>query len=200
MAEKLRRAETGEAGFSRLEATLVTNTEVVARPNSRQMNDVHRHAQASDFQLQNELDFEYSLDGANYPLENLQSLQQVFDAVQCHKHLSNHANFSGQTEIDCLEVDDAGARRLYHLLSRKEANSPVQNGQRWMKLLWTSSLGCVESSNREKMSDVDGRSGVTSVLVGAKTHMHFRFQTRLRRCEADYFYCASLERRHIKHY
>ena len=106
--EKLVRAETGEAGFSRLEATLATNTEVVPRPNSRQMNDVHRHATEGDFQLQNELDFDYSLDTSHYPIGNLRSLQQIFEAVQCEKHLSNHLNFFSQTEIECLDVTPAG--------------------------------------------------------------------------------------------
>ncbi|EXJ93913.1 hypothetical protein A1O1_02306 [Capronia coronata CBS 617.96] len=107
--DKLARAETGEAGFSRLEATLVTNPEVVPRPNSRQMNDVSRHTDAADLQFQNELEFDYSLDTRDYPLGNLQSLQQVFDAVQCHKHLGKHKNFSDQTKIECLEVTHAGA-------------------------------------------------------------------------------------------
>ncbi|EXJ92174.1 hypothetical protein A1O3_00724 [Capronia epimyces CBS 606.96] len=109
--EKLHRAETGEAGFgfSRLEATLGTNTEVVPRPNSRETNAVYRHTNADDLQMSNELNFDYALDAGDYPLDNLQSLQQVFDAVQFHTHLGKYENFSAQTEIECLEVTHAGA-------------------------------------------------------------------------------------------
>lgn len=110
--EKLRRAETGEAGFSRLEATLVTSTEVVPRPNSRQMNDVQRHAEVQDRQIQPELDFDWSLDTNHYPLADFRSLQQVFDTVQCHKHLSHHENFAANTDIECLEVTRNGAGML----------------------------------------------------------------------------------------
>lgn len=102
--DQLDRAETGDAGFSRLEATLVTNPEVVPRPNSRQMDDVNRHTEVTDLQFQNELDFDYSLDTGDYPLGNLLSLQQVFDAVQCNKHFEMAENFSALTQVECLEV------------------------------------------------------------------------------------------------
>lgn len=103
---ELPRAEAGEAGFSKLEATLVS-TDVAPRPNSRRMNDVYRHAEKSDLNV-NELDFEYSLGSNHYPLGNLRSLQQAFHAVQFHHHFANSRNFSDQTSIECLDVTADG--------------------------------------------------------------------------------------------
>ncbi|KAJ5714684.1 uncharacterized protein N7483_011865 [Penicillium malachiteum] len=103
-ADPLSRAETGDlTKFSKLEASLI-NTEVERRPNSRAQNDIYRHAEKSDIGV-NELKFDFDLDTSHYPLDNLSSLQQVFDSVQCHHHLKNAENFSPGTHIHCLQVD-----------------------------------------------------------------------------------------------
>ncbi|KAJ5913911.1 hypothetical protein N7504_002794 [Penicillium tannophilum] len=105
--DPLSQAETGDlAKFSRLEASLV-NAAVEPRPNSRSQNDVDRHAQKSDLGV-NELDFDFELDTNHYPLGNLRSLQQVFDAVQYNHHLRNGDNFSSETCVKCLMVDKQG--------------------------------------------------------------------------------------------
>jgi len=111
LKDPLSRAETGDLGkFSKLEASLV-QTEVQQRPNSRAQNDINRHAQVTDLNV-NELDFDFNLDATNYPLHNLNSLQQVLDAVQCHEHLKMCDNFSPETDIDCLHVDSLGAGKI----------------------------------------------------------------------------------------
>lgn len=69
------------------------------------MKDIFRHAQASDLEAK-DLDFNFSLDRSNYPLGNLQSLQDVFPAVQHDTHLKNPANFSDETDIMCLDVNE----------------------------------------------------------------------------------------------
>ncbi|KAJ5918513.1 hypothetical protein N7466_010505 [Penicillium verhagenii] len=103
----LSQAENGDlTRFSRLEASLV-NAEVEKRPNSRSQNDVDRHAEKTDLVV-NELDFDFDLDTTNYPLGNLSSLQQVFDAVQCNHHLKNENNFSPVSRVECLNVDSQG--------------------------------------------------------------------------------------------
>lgn len=102
-------AELGEAGVSKLEKSLIT-TDVPLRPNSREMNDVNRHAEKSDLKVQ-DLDFDFRLDSSHYPLMNIRSLQQVFKAVQFNQHLTNERNFSEQTSIECLEVTQHGASK-----------------------------------------------------------------------------------------
>lgn len=106
--DPLSRAETGDwdTKFSRLEAELV-KTEVEQRPNSRAQNGVNRHAEESDLFV-NELDFNFNLDEKHYPLDDLRSLQQVFDAVQCQQHLEKVENFSIGTQVECLDVDVNG--------------------------------------------------------------------------------------------
>lgn len=102
--DPLSRAETGgwETKFSRLEAELV-KTEVEQRPNSRSQNGVNRHAETSDLSV-NELNFDFNRDESHYPLHDLRSLQQVFDAVQCQQHLEKVENFSLGTQVECLDV------------------------------------------------------------------------------------------------
>ncbi|KAJ5098087.1 hypothetical protein N7532_005088 [Penicillium argentinense] len=112
--DPLSRAETGDLGrFSKLEASLV-QTEVEQRPNSRAQNDIDRHAEATDLNV-NELDFNFNLGAQDYPLDDLRSLQQVFDAVQFHQHLDNSSNFSLGTNVECLNVDSRGAE--WHALT-----------------------------------------------------------------------------------
>ena|SRR5436309_1252213 len=103
-------AEVGEVPFSRLEASLA-KAEVAPRPNSREMNNVYRHAQASDLNV-DELDFNFSLDSNRYPLGNIRSLQQVFDAVQYEAHIANYRNFSDKTLVECLEMNGSGGGTL----------------------------------------------------------------------------------------
>ena len=112
----LNQAETGDLNkFSRLEASLV-KAEVEQRPMSRQQNDVSRHAATTDLFV-NELDFDFHLDSTHYPLGDLRSLHQVFDAVQSHHHLANEENFSLETQVECLEVGlHGGGVLLYHII------------------------------------------------------------------------------------
>ncbi|GIJ86416.1 hypothetical protein Asppvi_005304 [Aspergillus pseudoviridinutans] len=93
-----------DTNFSRLEASF-SQTEVLPRRNSIEMKDIFRHARASDLEAK-DLDFNFSLDRSNYPLGNLQSLQDVFPAVQHDTHLKNPRNFSDETEIMCLDVNE----------------------------------------------------------------------------------------------
>jgi hypothetical protein len=119
-------AETGDLNgdlnkFSKLEATLV-HTEVERRPNSISQDGVNRHAETTDLVV-NELDFNFELDTHHYPLGNLRSLQQVFDAVQYHHHLEQEENFSRTTRVECLKVDSqGGGRSLDHIVSILGAN------------------------------------------------------------------------------
>ncbi|KAJ5507662.1 hypothetical protein N7527_009805 [Penicillium freii] len=100
-------AETGDLSkFSKLEATLV-HTEVERRPNSISQDGVNRHAETSDLVI-NELDFDFDLGTDHYPLGDLRSLQQVFDAVQYHQHLEREENFSLATRVECFKVDSQG--------------------------------------------------------------------------------------------
>ena len=117
--DPLSQAETGDlTKFSRLEASLV-NAAVEPRPNSRSQNDVDRHAQKSDLSV-NELEFDFALDTNHYPLGNLHSLQQIFDAVQYNHHLQNGNNFSSETRIKCLKVDEQGGGMCRCLMSAME--------------------------------------------------------------------------------
>ncbi|KAJ5889020.1 hypothetical protein N7495_009061 [Penicillium taxi] len=109
--DPLNQAEAGHlTKFSKLEASLV-HTEVEKRPNSRAQNDVNRYAEASDLSV-NELAFDFNLDRGHYPLDNLKSLQQVFNAVQCHEHLEKRDNFSPETRVECLKVSSLGGEWL----------------------------------------------------------------------------------------
>ncbi|KAJ5834953.1 hypothetical protein N7447_000979 [Penicillium robsamsonii] len=99
-------AETGDLSkFSKLKATPV-HTEVEPRPNASQ-DGISRHAVTADIDV-NELDFDFNLTTDDYPLGDLRSLQQVFDAVQYHRHLEREENFSIKTRVECLKVDSQG--------------------------------------------------------------------------------------------
>lgn len=107
----LDQAERGDfTKFSKLEASLA-QTEVAHRPNSKAQNDVNHHAVSSDLFV-NELNFNYDLDTDHYPLGDIRSLQQVFDAVQYHRHLEKEENFSLETRVECLKVDSQGGGKL----------------------------------------------------------------------------------------
>ena len=77
--DSLSKAEAGEPSFSSLEASLVSAL-VAPRPNSLDAKGVQRHAEANDLDV-DELDFGYNLDYSLYPLDNLCSLQQIFESV-----------------------------------------------------------------------------------------------------------------------
>lgn len=111
LKDPLDQAETGDiTEFSKLEAS-IARTEVAQRPNSRSQNGVNRHAEPSDLFV-NELDFDFDLGKGHYPLDDLNSLQQVFDAVQCHRHLDKAENFSVGTHVECLVVNSQGEEWL----------------------------------------------------------------------------------------
>ncbi|KAJ5384595.1 hypothetical protein N7517_002506 [Penicillium concentricum] len=109
MTEKdlLNLAETGDLSkLSKLEATPV-HTEVDRRPNSISQDGIRRHAATADISV-NDLDFDFNLATDRYPLVNLRSLQQVFDAVQYHRHLEREENFSPTTHVECFKADSQG--------------------------------------------------------------------------------------------
>ncbi|KAJ5760338.1 hypothetical protein N7520_007494, partial [Penicillium odoratum] len=147
LPDLLSQAETGDlTRFFRLEASLV-NAAVEQRPNSRSKNDVDRHAEKSDLAV-NELDFNFDLDTDNYPLGNLRSLQQVFDAVQYEHHLKNDHNFSPDTRIQCLKVDLQGGEwetldengmqdllQQYNLSSSAPSSSNSSTGRKMLVFL-----------------------------------------------------------------
>ncbi|KAJ5208876.1 hypothetical protein N7449_003255 [Penicillium cf. viridicatum] len=121
-------AETGDLSkFSKLEATLV-HTEVERRPNSISQDGVNRHAETSDLVV-NDLDFGFDLGTDHYPLGDLRSLQQVFDAVQYHQHLEQEENFSLATRVECFKVDSQGgapsAWNSQLNISKSYATSPL---------------------------------------------------------------------------
>ncbi|KAJ5174370.1 uncharacterized protein N7482_000247, partial [Penicillium canariense] len=149
-------AETGDlTTFSKLEASLV-QTEVVQRPNSRAQNDVYRHAESSDLSV-NELDFNYDLDTGHYPLGNLRSLQQVFDAVQCHRELEKEENFSLKTRVECLKVnsqggewsslDEDGMDNLLRSFSENSLPLPIDNSRGRNMLVFLLPLVPVENTS-----------------------------------------------------
>ncbi|KAJ6138375.1 hypothetical protein N7471_004861 [Penicillium samsonianum] len=117
-------AETGDLSkFSKLEATLV-HTEVERRPNSISQDRVNRHAETSDLVV-NELDFDFDLATDHYPLADLRSLQQVFDAVQYHQHLEREENFSLATRVECFKVDSQGGE--WRTLDETNMDQLLQN-------------------------------------------------------------------------
>ena len=101
----LRRTTTehDNSNFSRLEASF-GKTEVARRGNSIEMKDIYRHTEAGDLDV-NELDFDFLLDRSHYPLDALQSLQEIFPAVQHNTHLTNSKNFSEETQIKCFDMN-----------------------------------------------------------------------------------------------
>ncbi|EAW13298.1 uncharacterized protein ACLA_017450 [Aspergillus clavatus NRRL 1] len=96
-------AEEDDIHFSRLEASFV-KTKVMPRANSIEMKDTNRHTQAGDAEAR-DLEFDFGLDRSHYPLDDLQSLQDVFSAVQHEAHAKNTRNFSDQTRIECLDAN-----------------------------------------------------------------------------------------------
>lgn len=111
---------------SKLEATLVA-AEVPPRPMSLRQGAINRHALVTD-QNVNELDFEYSLDSHQYPLTKLNSLQEVFNAVQYHQHLANDSNFSSKTNIRCLRAHSKSARRYPRYSFCRHLITCIRNG------------------------------------------------------------------------
>ncbi|RHZ43094.1 uncharacterized protein CDV56_100823 [Aspergillus thermomutatus] len=92
------------------------------------MNDTWRHAQASDLEAK-DLDFNFDLDRSNYPLDNLQSLQDVFAAVQHDTHLKNPRNLSDETEIECLDVtENTAVERMAYTRLWRNGSTPSGRG------------------------------------------------------------------------
>ncbi|KAL2834491.1 hypothetical protein BDW59DRAFT_156421 [Aspergillus cavernicola] len=121
--------------FSRLEASF-GQTKVVPRQNSLEMKDVFRHAKADDLHG-DDLEFSFSLDHSNYPLDTVASLQDVFSAAQHATHFSNLRNFSEESWISCFDTNGDESSLMGHTdsqslsaLLRKAANpsSPTPLG------------------------------------------------------------------------
>jgi hypothetical protein len=96
--------------FSRLESTLVSaNPE--ARPISRDGQHVFRHHKKEDLDV-NELDLDYNVLPDEWPLLNVESVQDLFSNVLYLEHIKKDGNFSIETKIECLQVDGDGAQWL----------------------------------------------------------------------------------------
>ncbi|KAL4925927.1 uncharacterized protein BDV17DRAFT_166433 [Aspergillus undulatus] len=108
-------AEHETPQFSKLEASF-GQTKVLPRQNSVEMKDVNRHA-VSDAMNVNDLDFNLSLDRSNYPLDTLDSLQDIFSAAQHEAHFSNPRNFSDESMIRCF--DSNGKESAWRFLDSK---------------------------------------------------------------------------------
>jgi hypothetical protein len=89
---------------SRLEQAMAT-AKLPRRPISRNANEVDRHAQRSDLNV-NELDFSYDLEVDQYPLSSLDSPQGLLSAVLYHEHVTKTNNFAAETSIECLRIDE----------------------------------------------------------------------------------------------
>ena len=97
--------------FSKLESTLVSaNPE--PRPISKDGQHVFRHHNEEDLDV-NELDFDYNVDPNEWPLLNVESVQDLFSNVMYREHVSKDGNFSTETAIECFRVDGDGAQWLH---------------------------------------------------------------------------------------
>jgi hypothetical protein len=76
---------------------------------------VSRDAQASDLAL-DEFDYNSSFQSSYHHSEGFGSLQDVFDALEHEKLLSNPRNFASETFIECLNVTrDSGGKIIMSL-------------------------------------------------------------------------------------
>jgi ribosomal protein L37AE/L43A len=68
--------------------------------------------------------FDLNFSGREHPVGDLKSLQQIFEAVQCHKHLANREKFSIWTDVQCLDGGSHGSRTPKPVLkwARSQAN------------------------------------------------------------------------------
>ena len=96
--------------FSKLEATLVTE-EIKARPISRDGQYKWRHGEGNEDEV-NELAFEYDVDTTCYPFSSIDSFQDLFSGVLYREHLNKSANFSLDTSLNCLAIDNNGPQWL----------------------------------------------------------------------------------------
>lgn len=126
-------AEEDDIHFSRLEASFV-KTKVMPRANSIEMKDTNRHTQAGDAEAR-DLEFDFGLDRSHYPLDDLQSLQDVFSAVQHEAHAKNTRNFSDQTRIECLDAnaDSTSSSNACHVKESLAAANTIQLGANWTR-------------------------------------------------------------------
>ncbi|KAK2882501.1 hypothetical protein FQN49_000300 [Arthroderma sp. PD_2] len=115
--------ENADSHFSRLEASF-SQTKVAPRKNSIEMKDVSRHTQAGDHDSR-ELVFDFMLDRSHYPLDTLQSLQDVFPAIQYNAHFTNGNNFSDLTHIKCFDMD--GSDATWHMLNSDRLSDLLQS-------------------------------------------------------------------------
>ncbi len=99
--------------FSKLESTLVTNTEIKPRPVSKDGAVKQRHGSAQDAEV-NELDYTYDVDTSVYPFATIGSLQDMLSGIMYQEHLRKPENFSIGTSLDCLSVESTGATWLQH--------------------------------------------------------------------------------------
>jgi hypothetical protein len=99
--------ESDDVHFSRLESSF-GQTKVAPRKNSIEMKDVSRHTQAGDLNV-SKLEFNFLLDRIHYPLDSLQSLQDVFPAVQHYTLFTSPRNISDTTQIRCFDIDENNA-------------------------------------------------------------------------------------------
>jgi hypothetical protein len=94
--------------FSRLETTLVTNTEIKPRPQSKDGAFKWRHGETQDTEV-NELDYAYDVDTDGFPFAPIDSVHDMFSGVLYYEHLRKMENFNIETAIECLSIDGTGA-------------------------------------------------------------------------------------------
>lgn len=94
--------------FSKLESTLVS-ANPAPRPISKDGQHIFRHRNDEDVGV-NELDFDYNVDSNEWPLANIESVQDLFSGVLYREHILKDGNFSAKTTIECLQVDSDGAK------------------------------------------------------------------------------------------
>ncbi|KAL4949841.1 hypothetical protein BDW69DRAFT_197752 [Aspergillus filifer] len=111
--------------FSNLEASF-GQTKVRPRQNSIEMKDVYRHANVEAMN-DNDLNFDLALDRSNYPLDSLDSLQDVFSAAQHKVHFSNLRNFSDETMVRCF--DSSNKESIWRFLDSKSLSDLLQSSK-----------------------------------------------------------------------
>ncbi|RYN63786.1 hypothetical protein AA0118_g4390 [Alternaria tenuissima] len=99
-----------EVEFSKLETTLVIG-DIRVRPISEDGRHMQRHAEGNEHEV-NELDLDFDVDLENYPFSAISSFQDMFSGVMYQKHVGQLANFSTETSLECLSINDKGPRWL----------------------------------------------------------------------------------------
>ncbi|KAL1597228.1 hypothetical protein SLS60_008810 [Paraconiothyrium brasiliense] len=96
--------------FSKLESTLVS-ANPAPRPISKDGQHVFRHHNNEDV-IVNELDFNFDVRPDEWPLANIESVQDLFSGVVYREHISKEENFSAETAIECLQANGDGSEWL----------------------------------------------------------------------------------------